>query len=125
MGLDVEADEENPLSSLDKWTSVVVLGDSEKNSDFASAVRVDRGELLLNVSLLGESRPSLQSIAVALFIRGVLCRTVFDTVSTFFVLMSLAVLRLVVILVVAVNFGIPVTGFLKSSGDFTVLLLME
>lgn len=90
MGREVDADDENPLSSLDKWTSVVVFGDSEKNSDFASAVKVDLGELLQIVSLLGESRPLLQSIAVVLVISGVLFMTVLVVVSTLF-LMSLVV----------------------------------
>lgn len=87
----MEADDENPLSSLDKWTSVVVFGESEKNSDLASAVRVDLGELLHIVSLLGESRPLLQSMSVTLLINGVLFKKVFVVVSTLFVLTSLVV----------------------------------
>lgn len=87
----MEADDENPLSSLDKWTSVVVFGESEKNSDFASAVRVDLGELLHIVSLLGESRPLLQSMSVTLLIKGVLFKKVFVVVSTLFILTSLVV----------------------------------
>lgn len=87
----MEADDENPLSSLDKWTSVVVFGESEKNSDLASAVRVDLGELLHIVSLLGESRPLLQSMSVTLLIKGVLFKKVFVVVSTLFILTSLVV----------------------------------
>lgn len=87
----MEADDENPLSSLDRWTSVVVFGESEKNSDLASAVRVDLGELLHIVSLLGESRPLLQSMSVTLLISGVLFKKVFVVVSTLFVLKSLVV----------------------------------
>lgn len=87
----MEADDENPLSSLDRWTSVVVFGESEKNSDLASAVRVDLGELLHIVSLLGESRPLLQSMSVTLLINGVLFKKVFVVVSTLFVLKSLVV----------------------------------
>lgn len=76
---------------MDKWTSVVVFGESEKNSDLASAVSVDRGELLHIVSLLGESRPLLQSIIDDLVISGVVFMMVLVVVSNLFVLTSLDV----------------------------------